>query len=142
MPQLLIRKIVVWLINVSIYWLFFLLLSFRLLFFFFSLGVMRNKRRNTYVVNHPLNIDLSSKESFSNSIAQSHTTNYDLSSSTPESTSIQPAHGSMKSIQSFDDHTVTIPPQLKHSQYSIDQPSTTESSTTDLVTTTWNSFFF
>lgn len=94
---------------------------------------MRNKRRNTYVVNHPLNIDLSSKESFSNSIAQSNTTNYDLSSSAPESSSIQPAHGSMKSIQSLDD---TMPHQIKRSQYSIDQPSTTESSTTDLVTST------
>lgn len=98
------------------------------------LGVMRNKRRNTYVVNHPLNIDLSSKESFSNSLTQSNTTNYDLSSSAPEST-IQPAHGSLKSVQSLDDNTSTLPHQLKRSQYSIDQ--STESSTTDLVTNPW-----
>lgn len=119
--------------------------------FSLDLGVMRNKRRNTYVVNNPHNIDITSNASLSNSLAQSNTTNNYLSSTTAISSSMfeRPTHESMKSTNSLDDNhrSHELPHQMQHSQYSqnsIDLPSTTESSTTDLVTRTWNvnSFFF
>lgn len=59
-------------------------------------GVMRKKRRNTYVVNN-INVEhFSSETSVSNSFAQSDTLNNDVSSTSTISSSIskQPAHGS------------------------------------------------
>lgn len=101
---------------------------------------MRTKRRNTYVVNHPLNVDISSNASFSNSLAQYNISNNYLSTTTPVSSSIseRPTHGSVKSVNSLDDNhrSHELPHQMQNSQYSIDQPSTTGSSTTDLVTRT------
>lgn len=109
-------------------------------FFFVELGVMRKNRRNTYVINHPLSADISSKASLSDSLAQSNTTNYDMSTAgISSSVSDRPTHGSsLKSVNSLDDNhrSHNMPHQLQHSQYSIDLPSTTESSTTDLVTST------
>lgn len=107
--------------------------------FLVGVGVMRTKRRNTYVVNDPNNVNISSNASLSNSLAQSNTTNYNLSSTTPISSSMsdQPTHGSLKSVNSLDDNhrSTELPHPLRHSQYSFDQPSTTDSSasTTDLV---------
>ncbi|XP_031634860.1 NPC intracellular cholesterol transporter 1 isoform X2 [Contarinia nasturtii] len=103
------------------------------------IGVMRTKRRNTYVVNHPLNIDISSNASVSNSLAQSNATNNYLSSTTPISSSSvsERPHGSLNSeSDNHQSNKLELPHQMQHSRYSIDLPSTTESSTTDLVTNT------
>lgn len=106
-------------------------------------GVMRTKRRNTYVVNQPVNIDTSSNACVSNSSAQSNTANDYLSSTSPVSSSMseRPTNGSLKSVHSLDDDnhgSLELPHQMQHSRNSIDLASTTDSSTTDLVTRTWN----